>query len=101
MDTRTAGKERSQEEGGTQEIKICKKTTNFFGNYLTQAGKSTLLNMVGGLDTPTSGEVVIGGKLCAFLCVRNGLHFYKELLVEIKCGNDMGTGCNINPNKKR
>lgn len=26
------------------------------------SGKSTLLNMVGGLDIPTSGEVVIGGK---------------------------------------
>lgn len=26
------------------------------------AGKSTLLNMIGALDTPTSGKVVIGGK---------------------------------------
>jgi len=40
-------------------------------------------------------------KLCTLLCVRNGLHFYEELLVEIKSRNDMGTGCNVNPNKKR
>lgn len=26
------------------------------------SGKSTLLNMIGALDTPTSGKVVIGGK---------------------------------------
>lgn len=26
------------------------------------SGKSTLLNMIGALDTPTSGEVIIGGK---------------------------------------
>ena len=26
------------------------------------SGKSTLLNMIGALDTPTSGKVLIGGK---------------------------------------
>ena len=26
------------------------------------SGKSTLLNMIGALDTPTSGKVIIGGK---------------------------------------
>ena len=27
------------------------------------SGKSTLLHMMGGLDTPTSGEIIINGKL--------------------------------------
>ena len=32
----------------------------FFGR--TNSGKSTLLNLLGGLDTPTSGEVLVSGK---------------------------------------
>lgn len=28
----------------------------------SSSGKSTLLHMMGGLDTPTSGKVLIGGK---------------------------------------
>jgi len=26
------------------------------------SGKSTLLHMMGGLDTPTSGDIIVGGK---------------------------------------
>ena len=38
------------------------------------SGKSTLLNMIGALDTPTSGKVVIGGKEIFFF-------FYNRLTV--------------------
>ena len=38
------------------------KSTIFFGNYLTHGGKSTLLHMMGGLDTPTSGSVMVRDK---------------------------------------
>ena len=31
----------------------------FFGYYLTEWGKSTLLNLIGGLDTPEKGEIRI------------------------------------------
>ena len=33
------------------------------------SGKSTLLHMMGGLDTPTSGSVVVAGKELAKICL--------------------------------
>lgn len=38
------------------------KIEYFFGNYLTQRGKTTLLNILAGLDNSTSGSVFINGK---------------------------------------
>ena len=40
-------------------------------------------------------------KLCTFLEIGSLLHFDEELLMEVQCRNDMDTGCNVNPNKKR
>lgn len=38
------------------------KIENFFGNYLTQRGKTTLLNILASLDRPTEGDVLLEGK---------------------------------------
>ncbi len=40
-------------------------------------------------------------KFCTFLGIGSLFHFDEELLMEIQCRNDMDTGCNVNPNKKR
>lgn len=42
--------------------KIVRSKYNIFVSGGTGAGKSTLLHMMGGLDTPTSGSVVVAGK---------------------------------------
>lgn len=38
------------------------KSTNFFGYYLTQGGKSTILNLIAKYYTPQGGSVSIGSK---------------------------------------
>ena len=40
-------------------------------------------------------------KNCTFLRVLNRLHLNKKILIKIKCRNNMNTGSNVNPNKKR
>ncbi|NNF36680.1 MAG: ABC transporter ATP-binding protein [Saprospiraceae bacterium] len=42
------------------------------------SGKSTLLNMIGGLDEPTSGEVVIGGHRLSELSEKQLIRFRRE-----------------------
>ena len=39
-------------------------------------------------------------KGCTFPGVFHRLHPDVELLIEIKCRNNMDTGCNVNPNKQ-
>lgn len=48
----------------------------FFGP--SGSGKSTLLYTIAGLETPTSGEVAVGGKHVADLDPKEKIHFYQN-----------------------
>ena len=42
------------------------------------AGKSTLLNIIGGLEQPTSGQIIIGGKNVAEMNAKERTDFYRH-----------------------
>lgn len=42
------------------------------------AGKSTLLNLIGGLEAPTSGQIVVDGKDIGSLTARERTNFYRR-----------------------
>lgn len=42
------------------------------------AGKSTLLNIIGGLEQPTSGQIIIGGKNVAEMNAKGRTDFYRH-----------------------
>ena len=46
----------------------------FFGSYLTQAGKSTLMNIIYGLYQPTSGEIFFDGRQVEIHSPKEAIH---------------------------
>ncbi|MGL5674870.1 MAG: methionine ABC transporter ATP-binding protein [Cellulosilyticaceae bacterium] len=46
---------------------------------LSGAGKSTLLRIIGGLDVPTSGNIIVNGKTLLNLTSREKINFHKEV----------------------
>lgn len=67
-------------EEGVQERQpfFLQKSTIFFGFYLTAWGKSTLLNMLAGLERPTRGSIVIGGQKIEHLSEEELVAFRRE-----------------------
>ncbi|MGL4800142.1 MAG: methionine ABC transporter ATP-binding protein [Cellulosilyticaceae bacterium] len=46
---------------------------------LSGAGKSTLLRIIGGLDVPTSGNIIVNGKTLLNLSPKEKINFHKEV----------------------
>ena len=52
------------------------------------SGKSTLLHMMGGLDTPTSGNVIVRGKMLAKMNDEQLTNVYENIVLPVKLDGD-------------